>query len=233
MKKIVTFLIVLAPFGLFLAGYTGAYFFLQKSYVVVPSLLGKTVREGALLLGERGLFLAILKEQEDSLLPDGTIVHQLPLPGQQSKFQKPVYVTVIKKSEAKRAPAFFGLNKQELEELAKKTHLKINRVSFPASYSRGVCFAQAPMQGEVVPEGVVTVYVAEGGRQLRMVPDVRGLIYEEAGGLLTKAGISYELINVGDEGELDLPEHKIVDQIPRFGFFMDTEKSLHLKLQLE
>jgi beta-lactam-binding protein with PASTA domain len=64
------------------------------------------MRDGALALGQQGLFLAILKEQEDPLLQDGTIVHQLPTPGQQSHFQKPVYVTVIKKSDAKKNSCF-------------------------------------------------------------------------------------------------------------------------------
>lgn len=233
MKKLTILTIIAAPFIVFLLSYAGAYFFLQKSYVVVPSLLGKSVREGALLLGQRGLFLAVLKEQEDPLLKDGTIVHQLPFPGQQSKFQKPIYVTVIKKTEAKKAPAFFGLNKQEIEELAKKTNLKVIVVELPAAYSRGMCFAQSPMAGELVLDGQVATYVASGSRQLRMIPDVRGLVFDEAKPLLTKAGITFELFNVHDEGELSLPDHKIIDQRPRPGVFVDADKALHLQLQVE
>lgn len=233
MKKITILTILVAPFIVFLLGYAGAYFFLQKSYVIVPSVLGKSVREGALLLGQRGLFLAVLKEQEDPLMKDGTIIHQLPLPGQQSKFQKPIYVTVIKKTESKKAPAFFGLNKQEIEELAKKTNLRASIVTLPVAYSRGMCFAQAPMVGELVGDGLVTTYIASGNRQLRMIPDVRGMIYDEVAPLLTKASITFEIFNAHDEGELSLPDHKIIDQRPRPGVFVDAEKALHLQLQVE
>jgi hypothetical protein len=233
MKKMTFLFIVSLPFSLFLTGYIAAYFFLQKSYVVVPNILGKSVYEGGLLLGQKGLFLAVLKEQEDPLGKDGTIVHQLPLPGQQSKFQKPVYVTVIKKSEILKAPAFFGLGIKDIEELARKTRLKASLVFLAAPYTSNVCFAQDPMPGQRVVNGVVTIYVAQGSRQLRMVPDVRGMIYEEAAALLTRAGVSFELFNVRDEGELLLPEHKIIDQRPRPGVFVDIDKALHLQIQVD
>ncbi len=233
MKKITVLTIIVAPFIVFLLSYGGAYFFLQKSYVVVPSVLGKSVRDGALLLGQRDLFLAVLKEQEDPLMKDGTIIHQLPLSGQQSKFQKPIYVTITKKTESKKAPAFFGLNRQEIEELAKKTNLKVAVIELAVAYSRGMCFAQSPMAGQLVPDGLVTTYIANGSRQLRMIPDVRGLVYDDVVPLLTKAGITSELFNAYDAGELSLPDHKIVDQRPRPGVFVDADKSLHLQLQVE
>ena len=234
MKKITLFTLVLTPFVVFLISYAVAYFFFQKSYVSVPSLLGKSVRDGAVLLGQQGLFLAVLKEQEDPLVKDGTIVHQLPFSGQQSKFQKPVYVTVIKNTETKRAPAFFGLGLSDIEELAKKTKLKPTVVTLSTAYSRGVCFAQVPLPGEPALDGTVTLYVAQGCHQWRMVPDVRGLAYEEAVAQLVKVGITYELFNVHDEAELSLPEmHKIVDQRPRPGVFVNAEKVVHLQIQVE
>jgi beta-lactam-binding protein with PASTA domain len=232
MKKGTIFLILL-PFALFLGGYAATYFFLQKSYVVVPSILGKSVREGAVILGQRGLFLAVLREQEDPLQKDGTIVAQLPQPGQECKFQKPVYVTVIKKIEAKKVPAFFGLNEQDANELAKKTSLKATIVSLAMPYSKSVCFAQTPMPGEYTEDSKVLVYISKGGSRLRMVPDVRGLIFEDAKAQLAKLDISYSLLNVSDEGELSLPEHKIIDQRPRPGAFFDAQQGLHLQIQVE
>lgn len=233
MKKITFFFLILLPFILFLAGYAGAYLFFEKSHVVVPSLLGKTVKDGALLLGQRGLFLAILKEQEDPFLQDGTIVHQLPLPGQHSKFQKPVYVTVIKKLEAKKTPAFFGLHREEIEELARKTKMQVSITKLPVNYSRGVCFAQTPIAGELSQDGQVLIYMAENNQRLCMIPDVCGLVFDEAAALLTKAGIGYEIFNAQDAGELILPEHKIIDQRPRSGVFVDALKSMQIQLQVE
>lgn len=233
MKKITLLTIIVSPFVIFLLGYAGAYFFLQKSCVTVPSILGKSMRDGALALGQQGLFLAILKEQEDPLLQDGTIIHQLPMPGQQSRFQKPVYVTVIKKSDKKKIPAFYGLSCQEITELAKKTRLTPTLISLPVAYSNGMCFAQTPAAGSFSRDDKITVYVAQGANKLRMIPDVRGLIYNEAAPLLTKAGITHELFNIGDAGELTLPDHKIIDQRPHAGTFVPIDRGLHLQLQAE
>ena len=233
MKKFTLLVIITSPFIIFLLGYAGAYFFLQKSCVTVPSILGKSMRDGALILGQQGLFLAILKEQDDPLLQDGTIVHQLPMPGQQSRFQKPVYVTVIKKSDAKKIPPFYGLTRQEVAELAKKTHLTYTLIELPVTYTDGMCFAQTPAAGSLSRDNKITVYVAQGSNQLRMIPDVRGLVYDEAVPLLTKAGITHELFNASDAGELSLPDHKIIDQRPRAGTFVTADRGLHLQLQVE
>lgn len=233
MKKITLLAIVTAPFLVFLLGYIGAYLLLQKSYVIVPNILGKSMRDGALALSQRGLFLAVLKEQVDPSLQDGTIIHQLPMPGQQSHFQKPVYVTIIKKVDAKKIPPFYGLTAKEAEELGKKTKLSITIVTLPVGYSNGMCFAQNPTAGSLSRDGKTIVYVAGGANQLRMIPDVRGLPYEEAAQLLTKAGITHELFNVRDAGELSLPDHKIIDQRPRSGTFAPIDRGLHLQLQAE
>lgn len=233
MKKITLLAIITAPFLVFFLGYTGAYFFLQKSYVTVPNILGKSMRDGALILGQQGLFLAILKEQIDSSLQDGTIIHQLPMPGQQSHFQKPVYVTIIKKTEAKKIPTFYGLTREEVEELGRKTNITTTVVNLSVGYSNGMCFAQSPPAGSLSPESKTIVYVADRTKQLKMIPDVRGLAYDEAAPSLTKAGITHELFNVGDAGELSLPDHKIIDQRPRAGTFVPADRGLHLQLQVE
>ena len=234
MKKISLFILAVVPFIIFMIGYTAAYFFLQKSYVTVPSLLGKSVRDGATMLAQRGLFLSVLKEEENALVKDGTILHQVPLAGQQSKFQKPVYVTISKNTPLKRAPAFFGLGAENIEQLAKKTKLKATIVKLNVNYSRDLCFAQSPQPGEPSVDGSVIVYVAQGNDKWHMVPDIRGLWYEQTVAQLAKIGITHDVFNVRDEAELSLPDgHKIIDQRPRAGIFVIADQPLHLQMQVE
>jgi beta-lactam-binding protein with PASTA domain len=133
----------------------------------------------------------------------------------------------------KKIPAFYGLNRQEITELAKKTNLECTLISLPAAYSNGMCFAQAPSAGSLSRDKKISVYIAEGTNRLRMIPDVRGLVYDEAAPLLAKAGITHELFNVSDAGELTLPDHKIIDQRPRAGTFVPSDRGLHLQLQAE
>ncbi len=230
MKK--NFLLVPVPFFLFMVGYTLTYYFFQKASVVVPSILGKSVQEGLVILGKKGLFLAELKEQEDVQMKEGIIVRQIPQPGQSIRPQKPVYVTVTKKPGAKRMPSFYGLARHDIQSLAKKTAINVTIIDFPTMHTRGLCFAQSPAAHETI-DGQIFVYVAKPTRTVCMVPDLRGMSYEDVKEGLSRAGVATSLFDVADEGELLLPEHKVIDQRPRAGSFVDIERQLHLTLQID
>jgi eukaryotic-like serine/threonine-protein kinase len=222
------------PFLFFVLGYCVLYFLFQKNEVNTPDLIGKNLYLGAKLLAEKGLSLKLLKEQEETDLPEGIILDQIPKAGQKIKSTQNILVTVSKKPAPLLAPEFLGLKQEEV--LKKSIKLGIQAKSFwlKSFYPKDVCIAQYPCAGQIVNEKKMTVFLSSGQETLCVVPDFKGHKISQLQDLFKKENVNFEVFHTHSvENNHTCVECKVVDQKPIPGSIVDLSKKLFVQLQVE
>ena len=233
--KLFLHLCILVPFIGFLSGYLFLHHYLQKTTITTPSLIGKSLYEASVVLAQKNLGLRILQAKEDPLLPEGTIILQLPLPHQLMRPHQCIFVTISKKPQPDRAPDFLGKNHHQITVDASDTQLALKCIWLKSSYPQGTCFAQYPAPGDTVTNRKIISYLSSGKDPLYIIPNLKGLPCGPVQEHLTKQKIQVELYDSTSTlcNPDDSTDLKIVNQSPLAGTIVDLSKELCMQLQVD
>jgi len=205
--------------------------FLEK--VEVPDVRTATLDQARLILENRSLFLLVESEREDSVIPEGAIINQSPLPG--SLVKKGTHISVVL-SKAKRGIAVPNLSSVPLEEarqILAEMGLKVGSITDESSDSiaKGSVISTFPSANSIVKEEAIIDLILSKGKEEVIVPNVLGRRLGEAKGILERAGLKVGRINyICDIEKLfDI----ILSQNPRPGKSVPKETAVNLTINAE
>lgn len=89
------------PFICFAGGYYITQSTLCMGQFEAPSIEGKSLMQAATELSNHQLSLRVLRIKQSNNLPHGTIIHQIPSPGQMVKPRQTICVTLSKRQGPK------------------------------------------------------------------------------------------------------------------------------------
>lgn len=206
------------PFLVFFTGYQFCNFIFKSKTVITPALLGKTVTEALPLLTQQELNVRLLKQKENTLLPEGTILNQIPSPGQQSKPHQTVFIITSKQPEPAKTPLLTGLFYTEITELLKKEKITYQTLFIPTNQPEKLCIAQIPEAGEPVPTDGIIIYCATQESNFYVFPDFKGLPIDDVMSFLQAYTIEPEIFHSYPISEHHTCHHCVVkDQKPSPG----------------
>ncbi len=221
------------PFFFFLAGYFVLNHFYAPQALITPTLLGKTVQEALPVLKEYQLNTRLLAEKEDSELKEGTIVNQIPAPGQMIRPYQTIFIAVSKKASTQTAPLLHAKTEKEIDLILKTNGIRFKTVGIEASAPQGTCIAQIPAPGELISEQGMTVYCALDTQKKHLFPDLVGIDSTDATKFLENYGMEtliFHAYPVSDDHECT--HCTVIEQRPLAGTFISTKTPLtvHLKI---
>ncbi len=231
-KKNLTPILLTAPFLAFAMGYAISFVTFQIKIKKVPNLIGKNLHQAMLNASSRQLSLRLLKEKEDDLLPEGTIIQQIPKPYQAARLNQSIFVIISKKPQPFRAPHFLGEKIPTITPELAKHGISSKIVKFKGKHSSKICIAQAPQQGEEIANKKMILYVSKGIDNLNIMPNLKNLSLQEADNLLQQSK-NITLETYDDYGALISSSsfgYKIIDQKPMAGSIVDLNKPLSIQL---
>jgi serine/threonine-protein kinase len=212
---------VAALFGL---GYLGANLWLPSAdrpvdsgpLVVVPELVGLDDDEARGRLEGLGLGYGIRSTVTHASAPEGAVLAQSPIPGQQVRPGAPVEVTLSRGAERHSIPDVAGLSERQAQILLERLGFRVAAQRATHSSEAGRAIRTEPAAGtELTVPTDVTLLVSEGS-PLTSVPDLSGRHIDDALSLLAESGLELGAISY-DPLALDAPG-RIVGQYPPGGY---------------
>ena len=237
-KKIlysIRYLSWLTPFGAFVIGYYGSYTIRQKSVICTPNLIGKNLKQALIAVSDNNLSMSVFAEKDDAILPEGTVLNQVPSPNQKVRPHQNIFVTIAKKPKPHQAPHFLGQKNTEIAAYASQNKKTIKSIALSSRQTRHVCIAQIPEPGKDIGNEKVVVYLSAGQSTLYIVPDFKGALLGRCQECLKTLAINSEVFTPNNEvlSEQDGTCWIIIDQKPMAGSLVDLGKPLYVQLQVE
>ena len=164
----------------------------QVSYQL-ENLSGRTQRDAALLLRNRGMTIRVTEEYSNTV-SKGTVLGTLPETGATLLAGDTVTLRVSlgKQLLLSSVPNLFGLSERDANSLLHAAGFEAGTVSYQtSSYPTGTIIAQSHPAYTSLEEGSVISYTVSAGDRyaLRTVPDVYGMSLSEAEASLRSAGL--------------------------------------------
>lgn len=233
MRLVGFYLILLFPFFGFISGYYFLYVFLQKKEIEVPSLIGRNLRDCIKEVSKKGLSLKLLREQEDSDLPQGVILQQIPSTHQKIRPNQSVLVTISKKPKPTITPNFVGLSHNQINLNTKKAGIQSKSFWIKSIYPTDNCICQYPESGFILKNQKLITYLSTGQNSLFIVPNFKDYLIHDVKQNLNCDNISLEILHVKEDWD-DFNEQNcfVIDQKPIAGSIVDMNKPLRIQLQV-
>jgi beta-lactam-binding protein with PASTA domain len=221
------------PFLLFLFGYIGTYLFLQQESIVTPNVIGKSLQEAVVLLSKQRLGVRLVREQEDSSIPEGTIMDQIPRSNNKIRPNQNIFVTISKKPSLFLAPTFLGCNIKDIQAKSFKGDIDLLGIHCFGEYSANICFAQYPKPGQLLSRKFIVAYVSRGSFPLYIVPNFKGLSVSQVKDFLRLEDGQLEIVHLQEV----LNSHTcvncyVIDQRPIAGSIISLDKPFQIQVQV-
>ncbi len=237
MKKGVVYnwviVVALLPFALFMVGYIGTYLFVQQQEFIVPDLIGKSMQEAVVALSEFHVGVSLLTEKEDSRVPAGVVLNQVPGPGSKIRAYKNILVAVSKRPRAIRAPRCLGKSLEEIEKLCKERFLRLKAHYMQSSYPKNCCIVQYPEQDAVIAGNKLVVYISQGRDQLYVFPDFTTILRADVEEFLKKLPVEVDFF---EEETTKLRASGgsscVVEQNPLPGTIFDSSQFMYIQFRV-
>lgn len=186
----------LVPFCAFLVGYFACYLYLAKTEVIVPSIMGKSLYDGLVLLSAKRLSMRIQAEREDQMFPAGTILDQFPKPDRFIRVNQTVYIVVSKLPAPKKIPNMIGMTEAALKKTSKEQGLDAACFFVPSSSEAGRCFAHYPCYGDVNDsDKIIAFFPFSDSEQLFLMPNIIGYSLEQVKNAFEKEKVVLEVFH--------------------------------------
>lgn len=221
----------LLPFLFFVIGFYGTALFIRRETFLVPSVVGLSVSEAVLVFSKptAQLVARILTEREDDTMVPGTVIAQMPRPGQRVKPQQCIYLTVSKSQQKATVPDFVGLPIAEATARADQKRVRLKTFTIPDMAPAGAVIAQMPLPGTLFEGEPVLLYVSSGTETtVRVVPDLNGLPVEEVMHACAQQGVKVVVLDAPPE----LAGRIVVAQRPLAGSIVDAANQVVLQVQV-
>ena len=205
---------------------------MQKDEVITPNVIGKSLQESVAVLSHNNLSVRLLHEQEDAVLPEGTILDQIPKPYQKVKPNQNVFVTVSKRESLMQVPDFGGQQHDAIVAMAAKRGIELKAFFVASNLPKGRCIAQYPQAREDFERKRMTVYLSATQSPLYIMPSLKDQPVKEAEEFLTAANFSVEILHDKEVAQ----DHQctschVVDQQPQAGAIVDLSRKITVQLQ--
>lgn len=226
-------LLWLLPFIGFFIGYVVAGYFVQKKDVPTPDVIGKSLTQSIQLLSQERLGVRLLTQREEPTLPEGTILDQLPRPGQKMRPNQTVFVTISTKQPPLETPDWWGKRIKDIVPLLEKRNLNYNIVQLQSNYPQGMCIAQVPTAGQPLAVKTVTLFISQGPSPLAVMPNFKGLTVSAFERLLEQKDIRVEYVHERAVAENHTCQDCVITaQQPVAGAMVATNKTIDLQIML-
>jgi len=224
--------IYIFPFSVFLFGYYLSSLFFKTTDILVPNLIGKNLNEASKVLSDYNLNLRILTYKEDNELADGTVLDQTPY-NQKVKINRPVYLTVSKKSKDFKIPDFRGKKLEEIEPELKAAGIRSKVYLLESSLPANSCIGHLPSCGKTIGiKEKMILYISSGNKKPVIFPDMRGLKLSEVLSFLDQNELRYSLVVEHNQAYNHEFEYIVIDQRPLSGSLVNLTKNLNVQLQI-
>lgn len=221
-------LLWLVPFFCFFIGYYILRSFLHKKEFTIPNLTGKTLQNGIITLSSCGLNLRLAREKEDTDLPEGTILEQIPSSVEPIRLNQTIFVTISKKPKPELTPDFLGMTYKDILIKSRKLNIQPIITWLQSNCPKESCISQFPWPGQSMQQKDLVIYLSLGGCNMFIVPNLKGQMLSKVEEALNKYNISLDIVG---KDNLRLETNRtIVDQKPMFGSIIDLNKKLHMQL---
>jgi beta-lactam-binding protein with PASTA domain len=150
----------IAPLAAFLSGYLLFTCLAPNKQTATPDLITLELPKALRCASESQLNIRILKEQEDSTLPDGTVIDQVPVAHTVVKPQQTIWVTLTKKPPVQKIN-YIGKTASEIQALATQQSIQAAVHHIPDFYGNGTCVAQNPSPQDPLIDKKLTCYVTK------------------------------------------------------------------------
>ncbi|MFD2353487.1 PASTA domain-containing protein [Nonomuraea ferruginea] len=197
--KPVWFLAALAVIMVGAVAATGLYF-AQKSYKIVPDLVGKNLAVAERSARAQGFQVARVEGRHDEKVAEGSVLAMEPVHG--TEVEVGTTITLVPSLGPKRVlvPKTAGLTQDDARAAIGEAGLTVGKMRRVKNLEvqRNHVIRTSPQVGEKVKEGAkVDIYVSVG----LVMPDVSGMPKDEAAAFLTQQGFQVQVNEVGDDAE--------------------------------
>lgn len=217
------------PFLGFAIGYLGMYFFVQQNSVMTPNVIGKSLQDCAEILSQNRLGIRMLKELEDSSLPEGIVMDQFPRGGHKVRPNQDIFVTVSRRPKIMLTPDFTNLKLKDMSTIVSKYGIDLNSVFLFSNHQVNSCIAQNPRPGSELGRRRVSAFISKGPFPLFIVPNFKNYSVQEVKTVLDSYDVHLDVINTTTSSELDI---KIIDQSPAAGSIISVDRPIQVQLQI-
>lgn len=219
--------LALVPFGAFLGGYGLLSLLVRADAFPTPTLVGQSLVDAVMQLSARQLNLRVIAQREDAKVATGTILDQIPAPGQKIKSHQPVFIVVSRQPARMPAPQLYGLEQRGAEGRAQALGIRLKTHELPSKEPARTVIAQTPPTGSELPvPRVMTIYVSTGKlARLNIMPVLVERPLKSVERWLKSQNIRFT--NSGETGRNTV----VVSQKPLPGSLVDpADKSLSIQL---
>ncbi len=197
--KPVWFLAALAVIMVGAVAATGLYF-AQKSYKIVPDLVGKNLAVAEQSARAQGFQVARVEGRHDEKVAEGSVLAMEPVHG--TEVEAGTTITLVPSLGPKRVlvPKTAGLTQDDARAAIGEAGLTVGKMRRVKNLEvqRNHVIRTSPQVGEKVKEGAkVDIYVSAG----LVMPDVSGMPKDEAAAFLTQQGFQVQVNEVDDDAE--------------------------------
>ncbi|MBD3272995.1 PASTA domain-containing protein [Candidatus Dependentiae bacterium] len=222
------------PFLSFILGYYLFLYFFPKSEFIVPNITGKNLQESIRIISNKNLNLHLLKEFEDSDLPEGIILSQSPLAGQKIKKNQNIFITVSKKPKSLNIPNFLNKKQKKINKEVAKLSIKPNYYWVNSFYPTDICIGQYPQPNKSLDDKKLVIYFSSGNLNYFIVPNLEGCNLQKIYDYLDEDKIILEVFYKNRILE-DRRNKKyyVTDQKPMAGSIVDLSKKLYVQVQVD
>jgi eukaryotic-like serine/threonine-protein kinase len=176
----------------FLLGYLATWLMFRggvPEIVAVPDLRNASVEEARRTLRDVALVLEEGPVLAHPTVPEGAVIAQSPLPGQEVAPGSVVRVNVSAGPEQVRVPDVTMFSVDDAQAMLRRAGFEVNVVERPAMDRLGRIVELQPASGVVAPVGSVVTIVVSSGPPMVEVPALVGLREDEAADRLHAAGL--------------------------------------------
>lgn len=225
----------LIPFCGFLVGYGIAHHFFFITQVEVPLVIGKTVDQVLGIVTERNLTVRLLYYREESEIPQGTILSQIPCAYQKVKPHQSLFVVVAMRPQEKGVPDMRGKSRDIIRNELAALGIEEHCYYLPLQYPMGQCIAQIPMPGESLSVGSLVCYLADTSTERVIWPNLVGKRVEDVKEFFRLHKIDTEVIHTTAINAQHVCSHcLVVNQRPLPGAIINlTQHTQPLLVQLQ
>ncbi|MDI6839302.1 MAG: PASTA domain-containing protein [bacterium] len=197
-------------------------FFFKFKWVEVPKIDGTTLSEAITTLEKSGLEIIVEEERADTIVPEGKIISQQPLPWSIVRKGTLIRVVLSKGPLKIKMPNLIGMPLDEAEFKLNEIGLSVGEVKYEISDSApNSIILSSPGPNEFVEKGKIVDLIVSRGAYLITVPNLFGKTLWQARKILAEKGLK-----IGDI-------YYTCDEEYRFGIIIRQDPPANTKVSKE
>ncbi len=227
----------LIPFMLFFLGYFMPHIFFKIDSIEVPNVLGKQSHEALTLLGNAQINSRVVCYKEDQTLPAGTVLTQIPAPGQSIKPHQTIFLTISNCAAPLTTPSYIGqpLTEDTIKHF-KKQAIKFKKICLSSTTPQGNCIAQIPSPNTISLNKSLILYIASQNNSQVIFPNFEDINCIEVTQFLTEKNIPYKIIHSATQPadhDCTTSQCIVFEQRPLAGSFINLQDPISVSIKVK